>query len=75
MTLNALVVHTLREARITKLKYHTTAQASVKSSLTDAFEKNVGLKQEDGLATLLFNLALQQVTRNLRGDTNRRISG
>lgn len=42
---------------------HRTALVRVNNCLTNAFETNVGLKQGDGLAPLLFNLALEQIIR------------
>lgn len=38
---------------------HTIVQVIVNNSLTDAFDINVKLKQGDGLASLLVNLALE----------------
>lgn len=46
---------------------HAIAQIRANNSLTDAFEKNVGLKQGHG--PLLFNLAVEQVIRKLPKNT------
>lgn len=48
---------------------HTTALVRVANSLGDAFETYVELKQGDGLAVLLCNLALEKVLRKLPVDT------
>jgi hypothetical protein len=39
----------------------TEAQVKVQTELTDTFEIRQGLKQGDGLAPMLFNLALEYV--------------
>lgn len=41
----------------------TNARVRVQNTLTDAFQVNQGLKQGDGLAPMLFNLALEAVIR------------
>jgi hypothetical protein len=42
----------------------------VQTGLTDTFEIRQGLKQGDGLAPMLFNLALVYVIRKLPADAN-----
>jgi hypothetical protein len=48
----------------------TEVQVKVQTELTDTFKIRQGLKQGDGLAPVLFNLALQYVIRKLPADTN-----
>jgi hypothetical protein len=48
----------------------TGTEAQVKVQFTDTFEIRQGLKQGDGLAPVLFNLALQYVIRKLPADAN-----
>jgi hypothetical protein len=48
----------------------TKAQVKVQTELTDTFEIRQGLKQGDGLAPMLFNLALECVIRKLPADAN-----
>jgi sorting nexin-29 len=48
----------------------TEVQLKVQTGLTDTFEIRQGLKQGDGLAPILFNLALEYVFRKLPADTN-----
>jgi histidinol phosphatase-like PHP family hydrolase len=43
----------------------TEAQVKIQAQLTDAFKIRQGLKQGDGLAPLLFNLALEYAIRKL----------
>jgi hypothetical protein len=44
------------------------AQVKVQTELTDTFEIRQGLKQGDGLAPVLFNLALEYVIRKFPAD-------
>ena len=46
------------------------AQVKVKAELSETFEVRQGLKQGDGLAPTLFNLALEYVIRKLGVDVN-----
>jgi sorting nexin-29 len=48
----------------------TEAHVKVQTELTDTFEITQGPKQGDGLAPVLFNLALEYVIRKLPADTN-----
>jgi hypothetical protein len=48
----------------------TEAQMKVQTELTDTFEIRQGLKQDDGLVPVLFNLAMQYVIRKLPADAN-----
>jgi hypothetical protein len=45
----------------------TEAQVKVETELTDTCEIRQGMKQGDGLAPVLFNLALEYVIRKLPG--------
>jgi hypothetical protein len=58
----------MRLARATRTG--TEAQVKVQTELTNTFEIRQGLKQDDGLAPVLFNLALEYVIRKLPADTN-----
>jgi len=42
----------------------------IKSELSEPFQVTKGLKQGDGLASMLFNLVLEFVIRQLKVDTN-----
>jgi hypothetical protein len=46
------------------------ALVKIRSDLTADFERHRGLKQEDGLAPLLFNIALECAIRQLSVDVN-----
>jgi sorting nexin-29 len=48
----------------------TEAQVKVQTELTDTFEIRQGLKQGDGWAPMLFNLALEYVIRKPPADAN-----
>jgi sorting nexin-29 len=49
----------------------TEAQVKVQTEFIDTFEIRHGLRQGDGLAPVLFNLALEYVIRKLLADANR----
>jgi hypothetical protein len=49
---------------------HTEVQVKVQTDLTTTFKIKQGLKQGDGLAPMLFNLALEYAIRKLPVDAN-----
>jgi hypothetical protein len=46
----------------------TNSQVQLQGGKTDAFEIHSGLKQEDGMAPMLFNLVLDWVLREIKVD-------
>ena len=57
--------------RLTRMTMtNTVSQVRVQNRLTDLFETRTGLKQGDGLAPTLFNLALEYVIRAMNMDSS-----
>jgi len=57
--------------RLTRLTMkNSESRVKIQGNLTDPFKINQGLKQGDGLAQMLFNLAFEYAVRNITVDTN-----
>jgi len=57
--------------RLTRLTMENSeSRVNIQGNLTDPFKLNQGLKQGDGLAPMLFNLALEYAARKTTANTN-----